>query len=292
MILFKKNIGRSSIINTIFNLLLFNKLNKLSSIHLNNNRKQLSVFSFDYIAHSINIYGVYEIDALDALFDWIKGKNTDIFDGTAVDIGANIGNHSVYFSELFKKVISFEPNKRTFSLLSLNSELSSNIVAHNYGLSDAEGEVSLNIVPNNTGRSFISNDLTDNSAMIELRTLDSVIDSNERVTLIKIDVEGHEYQALKGAAEVIKKNRPIILFEQLEQEFVDGSSPVIELLKTLKYDNFVTVEKHPKLTRAVPAVLYNPILAVLRSIFGVSMRVSTCDYFEPKFYPFIVALPD
>ena len=73
----------------------------------------------------------------------IHKMEKNIFNSTMLDIGANIGNHSLFFSNYFAKCISFEPNPRTFSVLEINSRLVENIIPMNIGLSDKKGEVEL-----------------------------------------------------------------------------------------------------------------------------------------------------
>jgi tRNA/tmRNA/rRNA uracil-C5-methylase (TrmA/RlmC/RlmD family) len=59
---------------------------------------------FDSICREIILNKLYESSLLNAMCSIVKDKNT-----VALDVGANIGNHSLYFAKYFKKVISFEP---------------------------------------------------------------------------------------------------------------------------------------------------------------------------------------
>jgi len=71
---------------------------------------------------------------------------------------------------------------------------------------------------------------------IEVKVADELpVLFEKKISLIKIDVEGHELAALRGAKELIKKNKPIVLFEQLSSEFSNGTSKVLEYLKELDY---------------------------------------------------------
>ena len=75
---------------------------------------------------------------LSTLFAWFSARHPEVFDGIAMDIGANIGNHALYFSDYFRWVHCFEPNPRTFKVLALNAELASNITCFNVGISDSD----------------------------------------------------------------------------------------------------------------------------------------------------------
>ena len=78
-----------------------------------NSFPQLACYTFDYIAMQINIYGRYENELLECLSDLLL-KITPDNRRICLDVGANIGNHSLYFSGYFDKVFSFEPNKKFF----------------------------------------------------------------------------------------------------------------------------------------------------------------------------------
>ena len=105
-------------------------------------RKQMVVFADDHVSNEVLCHGVFEKKQLDLIFKWIA-KKEGAFNTTVLDIGANIGNHSLSFAEHYDKCISFEPNPRTYSVLKLNSELVSNIHPKNIGLSDHKGELPL-----------------------------------------------------------------------------------------------------------------------------------------------------
>jgi FkbM family methyltransferase len=260
--------------------------------HLERNRKQLVVFAFEYIGHEINLEGVYELKELDALCDWLKLCDPEIFNGTAIDIGANIGNHSLYFSDFFNRVYSFEPNPRTYKVLLLNSDLAQNVTCFNVGLSDADSTASITFDASNMGGAQIGTEAPVAGARsVELRTLDAMIDPSERVKLIKIDVEGHEYQALVGAERTIRKNQPIILFEQHLKEFRNGKSPTVELLKSFGYSRFATVRNYPRTRDDFPSFVRYAYGALARLLKGESVEIRLQADVDPGFYFFLVALP-
>ncbi len=267
-------------------------LNRLSRAHVQKNRRQLAVFAFDYIGHKINLDGVYEIGDLDFFFDAMS-LNKEVFSGaTALDIGANIGNHSLYFSDHFHKVLSFEPNPRTYKLLLLNAELVSNVQCFNEGLSDADTELRLETSSTNSGRSAITAGDNASARLVRVKPLDSVIDPSENVRLIKIDVEGHEERALIGAEETIRRNQPVILFEQHKEDFRNGSTASIELLKSYGYVNFCIIENRPPLFKFLPGFFRRKYRSLLRFAIGQRKNLVIKDRIEAGSYPFIAALPD
>ncbi len=66
-------------------------------------------------------------------------------------------------------------------------------------------------------------------------TLDDYVltHSIERVGLIKLDVDGHECQVLRGADQVLKSNRPIILMELAPYTLCEAGDSLEELLRIL-----------------------------------------------------------
>ena len=120
-------------INIIINLLLeyFIRLNfnrkkeKFKKIH----KYDFVYFFNDTIAKEISIHGIYEKDEIDILSKLIS-KNDYV-----IDIGANIGNHSIGFSKIAKKVYSFEAHPKTFEILRFNCAEYKNIKLFKVGIS-------------------------------------------------------------------------------------------------------------------------------------------------------------
>ena len=110
---------------------------------------------------------------------------------------------------------------------------------------------------------------------------------NEFISLIKIDVEGHELNVLRGAKKTLTKNMPAILFEQQASEIHDGSSDVLNFLKELGYEFYVT---NNKFFFGV-AIISKIISLVLRSIFGERSDFLTVEKFQNVFYDMILAIP-
>ena len=95
--------------------------------------------------------------------------------------------------------------------------------------------------PGGNGHAPVSESADAASCAVVFKTLDSLMDAQDPVRLIKIDMEGHEYPALRGAEQAIGGHRPVVLFEQLASEFKGGCSPVIELLRSYGCRRFATV---------------------------------------------------
>jgi FkbM family methyltransferase len=276
---------------------LFTKLFSISQDHIQKKRRQLVVFSFDFIGHHINLDGVFEKGELDTVFQWLS-KSESAFAGVAIDVGANIGNHSLYFSDYYQFVYSFEPNPRTFQVLKINSQLVNNVKCFDFGISSENRSANLNVYANNIGHSDVADKATQDTVPIRLSTLDVSIEKDLKVKLLKIDVEGHEYQAILGSKAVIEANTPVILFEQLSSEFENGSSKVINLLKSMGYTRFASVKRRTRKLQSKNFFL-KPIFNILNSLpigrsylFGTSWIIQTETRFATTDYPLIIAIPD
>jgi FkbM family methyltransferase len=137
---------------------------------------------------------------------------------TALDIGANIGNHTAFFCDWSRRVIAFEPNPPIFNrLLSLVRENDlANVTPYGLGLSDTTADVDFYTTPGAAGMSSMeAGPASVLAGKVPVRRGDDVLRENRvaDVDFIKIDVEGHEREVLTGLQETIATCRPIIVAE-------------------------------------------------------------------------------
>lgn len=147
--------------------------------------------------------------------------NLKLFRGkgkTALDIGANIGLYTYSLSKLFECVHAFEINDE--NLKWIRGYDASNVVLHAHGLSSVPATVKLNIPVAHrrvlTGWGTIHPELLPPAdRCIEKECEVAPLDDSAfiGVDFIKIDVEGHEVEVLKGGAETISASRPVIQIE-------------------------------------------------------------------------------
>jgi FkbM family methyltransferase len=151
--------------------------------------------------------------------------------GVMIDVGANIGNHTIYLAKYCAtEVLAFEPFPDTFKLLDKNitdNGLRFNVIASNYGLSDSNEIVFMKSVNGNAGMNKVD---SEGDAKVELIAFDLILDLDEHITLIKLDCEGYEEKALLGMIETVKKHKPALFIEcQTEKELVAISKILIPL---------------------------------------------------------------
>jgi len=191
------------------------------------------VLANDPIGLEINARGFYEYAELRAIFGFLAPLAETFRHGIALDIGANIGNHSIFFSHRFAEVIAFEPHPLMFRILEINASLYATIRAHPFGLSDHARMAVLTENPRNSG----VNSLDPNGGQgldVALKRLDDLGLDAKRIALVKLDVEGHEAHVLRGGLATLKEAKPIVLFEMLETEPPDKAEKV-EILRGLGY---------------------------------------------------------
>jgi FkbM family methyltransferase len=140
-------------------------------------------------------------------------------DSTVLDIGANIGLHSVFFSHVASvgRVLSFEPDLETFDMLRDNVSGLGNVTPLNLAMSDEGG-----VREFFHGRDGAYSSLADTKRTpIEKRTsvpcmrVDDFVAALrlDRVDFVKIDVEGFEHHVLRGMSRTISSFRPVIFCE-------------------------------------------------------------------------------
>lgn len=156
----------------------------------------------------------YEADVLDEILKRLATRPA----GIIVDVGAMIGTHTVFLAKFaqYTAIQAFEPCRENFRILELNVDRFPNVHPHDVALSDGPQRVVMGFNPTNMGHVAVLettqfHDPVSHGFIAGATDLDCF--SFQNVSLIKIDVEGHEPQVLAGAAETIARCRPLIVME-------------------------------------------------------------------------------
>lgn len=221
----------------------------------------------------------YEIDLLEYIRHMASKRCRK---GVAIDVGANIGNHSIYLSNFVAHTtIAIEPNPSI--LATLRKNLASN--AGNYLIADCavgktrgRGRV---VAPpakeDNIGMAKIEI-ASDQDSPILISTIDDVVESYLSgqsnfvdVAVIKIDIEGMEIEALAGAANVISVHKPEL--------YVEAQTPgsLKEVASFLQNYGYVPISRwaatpvyhfsaSPSLALRLRAIVYKLRWCVLRAL--------------------------
>ena len=160
-----------------------------------------------------------------------------------LDIGANIGYNTLMASD-YGPVHSFEP--LFHEIVQKNVEQNSvmkHVNVHPYALGDKnETSVIYIVKPSNGSVNYGGCSLypsichESEGVSIEVKRLDDVYTGH--ASFVKMDVEGHEYQILQGATELLKKHRPILLIEI--HDFETHGDKFLSFLKPFGYNRCVS----------------------------------------------------
>jgi len=139
-------------------------------------------------------------------------------DANCIDIGANLGHilMEIVAAAPRGKHFAFEPIPDLFT--NLKKRFSGNTTVYNYALSSKKGSATFNYYPN---RPAVSGFKERNKQVgqeptllsVQMEKLDDIIPEGLPIDLVKIDVEGAEYEVLQGAKRVLTQCKPLVLFE-------------------------------------------------------------------------------
>lgn len=213
----------------------------------------------DLIGHRLISTGVFEhtqIEAIDALL----GQERSLIDclggerDTFIDVGANIGFYTTRYARQFKRVLAIEANPITFDVLRSNVALlqSPNVSTICVGASDKQDYLPMKIPDDGVmGWSSFENidESADRTVMVPVKTIDQIAAESAptaAVSLMKIDVEGHEANVLRGSMGVLRRDRPMILYEQLNRE---AGSECADVLDSAGYKTFLAFTRKANILR-------------------------------------------
>lgn len=173
----------------------------------------------------------------------------------AFDIGANIGQTVDELLPNYDKIICFEPNPSLVTIIKDKFFNNDKITIEELGLSDKIETKKFNI-SNSHVVSIFSEDWINNSRFtnvynwdtsidVKTTTLDEVIDKYGIPYFIKIDVEGYEYEVIKGLTKLLENT--YFAFEWAEEQYLIVNK-TIKYLKELGYNNFTYTYQDSLLT--------------------------------------------
>lgn len=158
-------------------------------------------------------------------------------DWVVVDVGANIGMMTSFFTKLTdNKIFAFEASEDNFSMLleNLKAVDSSKVCAKNCYISAKtqveEGEIHYLW----TGRGSVSRTKGEFSFI----TLDDLLAEEDKIDFIKIDIDGYDFEAVQGCVKTLEKHSPLLLVELVDEALaLHGykKEQVIEFLSDQKY---------------------------------------------------------
>ena len=135
-----------------------------------------------------------------------------------VDVGANHGHYTMISSGICKsKSIAIEPVCETFERLKMNIQLNKlkNVKLYNIGISDSKGQLYISNDLGSMNRVIDDYNKRNNCEIIKVTTLDKLLFKEQKISLLKIDVEGFEKQVLLGCKEILKNQSLNVIIIEL-----------------------------------------------------------------------------
>jgi len=161
--------------------------------------------SYTYTAQLILEGGIHE----DTTIEYIKSIG-----GNVIHSGSGFGDFLPALKNC-DKVFTFEPNplmyKSSLETISLN-ELK-NVEIFTYAIGDHDGISILKHIDEKGLEMGPRSEMSDDGIKVKMVKLDSIIPKDVKISLIHLDLEGYEFEALKGAKDIIERDRPIIVLE-------------------------------------------------------------------------------
>jgi len=164
-----------------------------------------------------------------------------------IEIGANIGYYALQWAKITNsgggEVYAIEPNPKTFKYLKKNIKINNydNVHLINKGVSDKKDSL-----PFYASRAWNLSHFLDKSekyqanGIIEADSLDNLF-KNLRINLIRMDVEGYEYQVLMGAKNILKNNKNIKILMEIHPNKLSRKQKK-EIVRILGKNNFEIVK--------------------------------------------------
>ena len=194
----------------------------------------------------LSVHGIHGAHDLKIFKDNVKdGDNV-------IDLGANIGYFTLILAKLVGptgKVFAFEPDPRNLALLKKNVEYNNykNVIVVPKAVSNVNDKCTLYTGQKTFGQNKIykpKNTKTQKFIPIDSETvrLDDFFKTNgllDKISFIKMDVEGAEFLALSGMKEILKLNKNIKIFTEVETSYLeDAGSSYDQFMDVLTENNF------------------------------------------------------
>jgi FkbM family methyltransferase len=183
---------------------------------------------------------------------WLDALPPDSID-IAVDVGAAIGSYAWILSRKSRQVFAFEPGRQHGSYLA-RFVPGSNITVVQAAVGAASGKLSIftpgtDDVARQAATLSVKNPVTrlpgTTSETVEVVSLDEFftdkVDGGRTIDLVKIDIEGYELEALKGAHRLLEQYKPLLICE-IEKRHNADFGLVFDLLRSLGYRSFICRE--------------------------------------------------
>lgn len=185
--------------------------------------------------HKAFVFGTHEPEVVGAI------RTTVSPGSTTVDMGSHLGYYTLLLAGLVGrqgKVISFEPAPEIFAVLKENIEMNAccNVVLENRAVAGSTGHLLLRRNDDDPLSCTSSLEYGLPAGEVEAISLDDYLERHpNKVSFVKMDVEGAEADALKGMAGCLRRDKPILLIELHKFDVLGERHPALLSLRELDY---------------------------------------------------------
>tara|TARA_B100001093_G_scaffold429299_1_gene424461 strand:+ start:6773 stop:8308 length:1536 start_codon:yes stop_codon:yes gene_type:complete len=216
-------------------------VHKLSINKLHNNALIYNYGKDDYISNSLVNFGTWEPNITSIFYNIIEKNGTN---NTIIDIGCNIGYYSLICAKHknVSNVYSVDGNSKNITMMSLSCKRNElfNVNLFNKCICDKvtyykeTNKEFVESIGNIGGMSFEESNNIDG---IISTTIDNLIDENKinNVLIMKIDIEGGELKALKGAVKTLNTNIVKNIIIEVTPKFNNDGGKILNILKEANY---------------------------------------------------------
>ena len=238
-----------------------NKIFEVKNYLPNGNSAYFKCFknTSDVVCNEIKKGNIWEKELHNHIINFNLDENSVI-----LEAGTHIGSHTIFLSNLAKKIYGFEPFPETHKLAIENLKLNNinNVILSSKALSDENKTIEVeyhNPTKRNIGGWGIhftkDKEYTNNlSPYISIKTI--TIDSLklDKLDLVKLDVEGNELKVINGGIKTIEKYRPIIILENW------SNYPTIDINKTkCQFNILINIGYKIERIGCSPDFIFSPI---------------------------------
>lgn len=202
----------------------------------------------DELSRVLMITGLYEPETMIALRELLPNG------GTFVDVGAHCGCYTLFAATCVGPgglIISFEPSRRECARLTANVAVNAlaQVDIRQVAVTDVQGPIELRIAEasyaghNTVGARFAYDGVrTDRIAQVAGTTLDLALADLTRCDAIKLDIEGGELNALRGASNTIERFRPTLVLEIFAEALAGFGYSPSDITSWLRAHDYILYE--------------------------------------------------
>ena len=250
------NRGKQRLINRLWQPLSFGRFHR--EVHLQQGNVRMCCDLTQYVQRQLYFWASYEF--AECQFWLARARNAKII----FDIGANVGIYTLLaaVANPYGVVHAFEPTPVITDILRSNIQLNElkNVRVNQMGITDKRGTAFLYLTQgdsqDNEGMNFVVYTSNNQQTLsIEVTSIDDYCHQNsiDEIDLMKIDIEGGEIEALKGAYELLQQQRiKCILLEAVDWALNRNGQNVDDLLSLLRGLNYELFELHQGTPNVLP----------------------------------------